>query len=172
MSTLFLVKLEFGLFGIRFQGPKFFNSLNNNTQSAANISLFKSRLKTFHLHPASRATRFWRRTQERLCMNQVRSLLSMRCMLLEGYSFEHRPYRRALVTTGSVMIIDLSIILGSSHLKKKNSFVRENKIDWSRRLGCCDLKVFTDSGSGSFSPLHTRRYFAYEISEEMFYPNL
>ena len=31
-------------------------------------------------------------------------------MLLEGYSFEHRPYRRALVTTGSVMIIDLSII--------------------------------------------------------------
>ena len=29
-------------------------------------------------------------TQERLCMNRVRSLLSMRCML-PGYSFEPRP---------------------------------------------------------------------------------
>ena len=32
LSTSFLVKLEFGLFGIRFQGSKFFSSLNNNIQ--------------------------------------------------------------------------------------------------------------------------------------------
>ena len=38
------------------------------------------------------------RSRERLCMNRVRSLLSMRCML-PGYSFEPRPNipnRRAL----------------------------------------------------------------------------
>lgn len=46
LSTSFLVKLEFGLFGIRFQGSKIFNSLNKNIQSGAAISLFKSRLKT------------------------------------------------------------------------------------------------------------------------------
>ena len=44
-------------------------------------------------HPASRAflllARFWC-SRERLCMNRVRSLLSMRCML-PGYSFEPRP---------------------------------------------------------------------------------
>ena len=34
---------------------------------------------------------------QRLCMNQARSLLSIRCMLL-GYSFEHRPNDRALGT--------------------------------------------------------------------------
>ena len=26
---------------------------------------------------------------------------------------------------------------------RKNSFTKENKIDWSRSLGCCKLKVFT-----------------------------
>ena len=40
---LFLARTNIRLFGIRFQGPKFFNSLNNNIQSAATISLFKSR---------------------------------------------------------------------------------------------------------------------------------
>ena len=46
---LFPARTNIRFFGIRFQGPKFFNSLNNNTQSAATISLFKSRLKTFLL---------------------------------------------------------------------------------------------------------------------------
>ena len=46
---LFPARTNIRLFGIRFQGPKFFNSLNNNIQSAATISLFKSRLKTFLL---------------------------------------------------------------------------------------------------------------------------
>ena len=44
-------------------------------------------------HPASRAflllARFWR-SRERLCMNRVRSLLNMRCML-PGYSLEPKP---------------------------------------------------------------------------------
>ena len=46
---LFLARTNIRLFGTRFQGPKFFNSLNNNIQSAVTISLFKSRLKTFLL---------------------------------------------------------------------------------------------------------------------------
>ena len=46
---LFPARTNIRFFGIRFQGPKFFNSLNNNIQSAATISLFKSRLKTFLL---------------------------------------------------------------------------------------------------------------------------
>ena len=44
-------------------------------------------------HPASRAflllARFWR-SRERLCMNRVRSLLNMLCML-PGYSLEPKP---------------------------------------------------------------------------------
>ena len=40
------------------------------------------------------------RTQERLCMNWVRSLLSMRGMLL-GYNFEPRPNSFVLVTVYS-----------------------------------------------------------------------
>ena len=44
-----------------------------------------------------------------LCMNRVRSLLSIRGML-PGYIFEPmQTYSRVLATTGSVMIIDLSI---------------------------------------------------------------
>ena len=46
---LFPARTNIRFFGRRFQGPKFFNSLNNNIQSAATISLFKSRLKTFLL---------------------------------------------------------------------------------------------------------------------------
>ena len=49
---------------------------------------------------------FWC-NRERLCMNQVSFLLSMRFMLLK-YSFEFRPNNHALGTEGSVMIIGLS----------------------------------------------------------------
>ena len=44
----------------------------------------------------------------RLFMNQVRSLLNMRCLLL-GYSLEPRPNSHALGTAGSGMIIGLFI---------------------------------------------------------------
>ena len=57
------------------------------------------------MHLAGRAflllTRFWR-SRERLRMNQVRSLLSMCCMLL-GYGLEPRPNSLALATAGSFM---------------------------------------------------------------------
>ena len=72
-------------------------------------------------HSDSRAflllTRFWF-TREGLCMTRVRSLLSMRGMLL-GYSFKARPNSCALGITGSVMTIGLSI---SGCLHSKNQF--------------------------------------------------
>ena len=47
---LFPARTNIRLFAIlRFQGPKFFNSLNLNIQSTATISLFKSRLKAYPL---------------------------------------------------------------------------------------------------------------------------
>ena len=58
-------------------------------------------------HRASRAflslARFWP-TRERLCMNQIRSLVSTRCMF-PVYSFQHRANIRAhaLGTAGSLM---------------------------------------------------------------------
>ena len=48
-----------------------------------------------------------------VCMNGVRSLLNIPCLLL-GYSFEPRPYRLALGTASSLITIGLSII-GCSH---------------------------------------------------------
>ena len=59
--------------------------------------------RTFSLSLAQ----FWR-TRDRLCVNRVRSLLSMSCMLL-GYSFGLRSNSRALNTACSVMTIGLSI---------------------------------------------------------------
>ena len=52
------------------------------------------RLRHLHSpHAAGRAflllARFWR-SRERLCMNRVRSLLNMRCML-PGYSLQPKP---------------------------------------------------------------------------------
>ena len=46
---LFPARTNIRLFAIRFQGSKFFNSLNLNIQSATTISLFKSRLKAYLL---------------------------------------------------------------------------------------------------------------------------
>ena len=70
-------------------------------------------------HPVSRAflslAWFWR-TQERHCLNRVRSLLSMRRMLL-GYCFKPRPNIGVLSTAGSDMTIGL-LINGCSHSKK------------------------------------------------------
>ena len=73
-------------------------------------------LTSFNLtrHPASRAflllARFWR-SRERLCMNRVRSLLNMRCML-PGYSLEPKsnmPDLAAILvfhgTAGSIITI-------------------------------------------------------------------
>ena len=57
--------------------------------------------------------RFWR-IRERLCMTRVRSLLSMRGMLL-GYSFKPRPYSSELGIVGSVKTIGFDQLIGGSH---------------------------------------------------------
>ena len=103
---------------------------------------------------AFRSLAWFRRTRKRLCVNQVRSLLSMRCMLL-GYSFEPRTNSRALGTAGSVILRDLSI-KRCSHSKKK-VWQKKNKVDQSRSSGCGNFKVWGDPGSTSFSPPHSRR---------------
>ena len=56
------------------------------------------------------------RTLKSLCVNRLRSLLRMRCILL-GYRFEPRPNSHTLGSVGSVMTICLSI-KGCSHSKK------------------------------------------------------
>ena len=65
---------------------------------------------------------FWR-TQERLCMNRVRSSLRVRCMLL-GYSFNPRLNGRVLGTVGSVTTIGLI-----KKMDAKNQF-DERKKNW------------------------------------------
>ena len=69
--------------------------------------------------------RLWR-TQERLCMDRVRSSLSMRCMLL-GYSINPRLNGRVLGTAGSVTTIGLIKKNGCTHAK--NQF-DERKKNW------------------------------------------
>ena len=87
------------------------------------------------LHPASRTflllARFWR-SRERLCMNRVRSLLNMRCML-PRYSLEPKPNMPDLAailvfhgTAGSIITIGLSLN-GRSHWKNRFD---ERKQDW------------------------------------------
>lgn len=80
-------------------------------------------------HPPIRAflslARLWR-SQERLCMNGVKSLQSMCCLLL-GYSFEPRPNNCAFGSAGSRMAIGLSISV-CSH--SENQFQNERARDW------------------------------------------
>ena len=58
------------------------------------------------------------------------------CGILLGYSFKPRPNSLVLATEGLVMTIGFKWILAL----KKTSLTKENKIDWSRSLGCGDLK--------------------------------
>ena len=67
------------------------------------------------------------RTRERLCMNGVTSLLSMRRML-RGYTFEPRPNSRERGTASAVMVID---ILNSHQKRSWNKLVREKSRDTS-----------------------------------------
>ena len=70
-------------------------------------------------HSASRtflSFAWFLRTLKSLCVNRLRSLLRMRCILL-GYRFEPRPNSHTLGSVGSVMTICLSI-KGCSHSKR------------------------------------------------------
>ena len=105
------------------------------------------------MHPTSKACLslawIWH-TQERVCMNRVRSLLSMSWMLL-GYSFKHRPNSFVLGTAGLVMTIGLSIT-GWSHLKK--TFWWEKTILTSPEVwALATSKAWCHSGTASFSLL-------------------
>ena len=85
-------------------------------------------------------------TRERLYMNRLRSLLSMRGILL-GYSFKPRPKSWLLATAGSVLTIGLSIN-GWSHSKKPV---------WRERTRLASpetSKIWRHSGRTSFSPPH------------------
>ena len=84
-------------------------------------------------------------------MNRVRSLLSIRSMLL-GYSFEPRSNRRALATVGSVMTIGLS----------KNGCSHSKKPVWREKTTLTSPDVWAAATSkvwhkASFSPTHPRR---------------
>ena len=57
-------------------------------------------------------------------MIRVKSLLSMRCLLL-GYSFDPRPNSYALGTASVVMTIGVTI---TDARTRKTSLIRENKI--------------------------------------------
>ena len=110
-----------------------------------------------NFHSASRVflslVRFWR-TRERLCMNRVRSLLSMRGMLL-GYSFEPRPSIRPLGIAYSVMTIGLSIN-GCSH-SKKPVWRDRTRLTSPEVWAVVTSKAWRDSVRASFSPPHSRK---------------
>ena len=88
-------------------------------------------------------------TRERLCLIRVRSLLSMRCMLL-GYSFEPRPNNCALGIAGSVMTIGLSIN-GCSH-SKKPVWRDRTRLTSPDVWAVVTSNVLRESGGASFSP--------------------
>ena len=91
-------------------------SLSGHSRMKHFFACSLSLLSVYHTvyHPASRAflllARLWR-SRERLCLNRVRSLLNMRCML-PGYSLEPKPNMPDLAailvfhgTAGSIITI-------------------------------------------------------------------
>ena len=109
------------------------------------------------MHPASRAffaLVWFQRTREKLCINQVKTLLSVHGMLLE-YSSEHRPNSCVLASASMVMTIDLSIN-GCFYLKKP--VWRERKRLTSLEVWAAPTsKAWRDSGRDTFSPPQPRR---------------
>ena len=90
-------------------------------------------------------------TGERLYMNRLRSLLSMRRILL-GYSSKPRPNSWLLATAGSVMTIGLSIN-GCSH-SKKPVWRERTRLTSPEVSAAATSKTWRDSGRTCFSPPH------------------
>ena len=90
-------------------------------------------------------------TRERLYMNRLRSLLSMRGILL-GYSFKPRPNSWLLATAGSVMTIGLSIN-GCWH-SKKPVWRERTRLTSPEVWAAATSKIWRDSGRTCFSPPH------------------
>ena len=81
-------------------------------------------------------------------MNRVRSLLSMRCMLL-GYSFDPRLNSRALRYDHQFV---------NKQMLTLEKFDERSKTDESRRSGCGDFKGLTRFRQGLlFSPPRSRK---------------
>ena len=95
-------------------------------------------------HPASRLflllAWFWR-TRERLCLNRVKPLLSMRCMLL-GYTFEPRP-------NGPVLGIYSRLSFNHRFIKKQ--MLALEKPVWQEKTGLTSPEVRTAVISRLFS---------------------
>ena len=79
-------------------------------------SAFSLLIRTTGRTPCQQNLSFACSVSEWVCMNRVRSLLSM-LGSLPGYSFEPRPNNHVLASAGSVMTISLSINR-CTHLKK------------------------------------------------------
>ena len=110
-------------------------------------------------HPASRAflllARFWR-SRERLCMNRVRSLLNMRCML-PGYSLEPKPITPDLAailvfhgTTGS--IITIGFVTKRTLALEKPVWWEKTRLTSPEARAAAASKNWRDSGRAYFCP--------------------
>ena len=109
------------------------------------------------MHPASRAffLLIWsQRTWERLCINKVRSLLSM-CGMLRGYSFEPRPTSCALASVGMVMTISLSI--NECFCSKKPVWRERTRLTSPEVWAAATSKAWRYSGRDTFSPRWPRK---------------
>ena len=106
------------------ESPSVSNTVNGNHE-----------LRFFFFSPFRRSLSSWR-TRERLCLHQVKSLLTVHWMPL-AENFAPRPNRCELGTAGSVLTIGLSI---NECLDSKKP---ENKIDLCRSSGCGDFKGLT-----------------------------
>ena len=121
-----VTKLQFLIIHFQFLGRALFTS-------SVLVAVFSPCHQT-----VTSASSIWL-TRERLCMNRVRSLFNIRCILL-GNSLEPGPYNRVLGTAGSVMTIGLPL---NGCLHSKNKF-DERKQDWLvQKFGCGDFKGLT-----------------------------
>ena len=111
------------------------------------------------LHPSSRAflllARFWR-SRERLCMNRIRSLLNMRCML-PGYSLVPKPNMPDLAaivvfhgTAGS--IITIGFVTKRTLALEKPVWREKTRLTSPEARAAAASKSWRDSGRTSFSP--------------------
>ena len=107
--------------------------------------------------PASIAffTLVWfQHSRERLCINQVKTLLSV-CGMLLGYNFEPRPNSCALASAGMVMTIGLSI--NGCFYSKKLVWRERTRLTNPEVWAAATSKAWHNSGRDTFSPPWPRR---------------
>ena len=102
-------------------------------------------LSSLFYSPSGAFQNFWR-TRENLCMNRVRSLLSLRC-LLQGYISEPRPNSRDLGTEGSVknfagLSIHRYLVSATSKARRISSLLLFSSFENKKRRLCTQLEFF------------------------------